>query len=387
MTRVLEEAGFPLSRVTILDAATVDDVLRVLADRPYSLIHFSGHGECDGILVEGDDPEAGELTSIPRIEQVLQAAQPYAKLAVFLSCFSASFADRLIAHVPYILAIVGPADDERCIQFVNCFYSRLLRGDDPERAHSTASRRVAELNAILLRRADRDGKSTALVRSHTYEVHPTLYIDVSRAAGDLERFGMTKEDLLKLMSRKIYFHAWAFRYPRSNAILSVGDLFASFSWDNAEDCISCDRLSRLREDAPADLAQAFVELLISYSDRYVANYRSPIAPHGPDYAEQVSLGIMKMLETYGYFFSKVAEPTSEMSSYSFEPRPRPSWADVFGEYVPAAFRNSKAIGSANLATAERKFRAKELAGCVAHLEAALSSLHDLMNEVEKRILE
>ncbi|OHC97501.1 MAG: hypothetical protein A3H25_03225 [Sphingomonadales bacterium RIFCSPLOWO2_12_FULL_63_15] len=66
---------------------------------------------------------------------------------------------------------------------------------------------------------------------------------------------------------------------------------------------------------------------------------------------------------------------------------RSTRSDLFREHVPGVFKASKAVCRANLASAERKFRAKEFGHCVAHLEAALSSLHDLMNEVGKKILE
>lgn len=381
--KALEASGYSASRLTILDAATLDDVLRALAAKPYSLIHFSGHGNDTGIFVEQSGADLDEQVSVARVEQALIAAQPYLKIAVFLSCFSASFAKQLAVHVPYVLTVTGPADDDACVKFVECFYARLLEGDDIERAYVTAVLRVKDLDIVLQRRAVNSGTGKALVQTYTYPHHPTLYVDVSRAHADMARLEMSEDNLLALMSRKIYYHAWAFRYPRSNAILSVGSLFASFSWDKPEDCIFCDRLFRLEEEAPEDLARAFAQLLIEYSDRYVANYRSPIAPHQPDFAEQVETGVMKMVESYQYFFGEPVDPEADA-----RPRRRlPLWPDVLRAHVPIAFKTAMAAGGANLATAERKLWARDIAGAVANLEAALSSFHDLMNEVGQKVLD
>ncbi len=384
LTAVIDGAGLAASRFKILEAVTFDEVLKEVPAKPYSLIHFSGHGEKYGLFVEEGDNEWSAVASIDMIEKLLEAAQPHLKIAVFLSCFSSEYADRLIAHVPYILATVGRTDDAACVRFVDCLYTRLLEGDDIEAAFRHAQSRVPALDIVLRRRATRDGKARALVHSSSYVGHPILYVDISAVEEDVERFGLSSDDLVNLMSRKIYYHAFAFRYPRSDAILSMGELFASFSWEDSADAIACTNLYKLKSDADERLAKTYVELLIDYSDRYVAAYRSPSARYDPHFEDQLGFGLARMINTCSYFLGYVSdnEPPSR-----FEPHGLSATPELLMQYCPDVFRTACAVGNANLASAERKFIRKDFGGATGHLEAALSSLHDVMTAIGKLILE
>jgi CHAT domain-containing protein len=83
-----------------LHAATLEDVLHLLARRRFSLLHFSGHGQPAGIYMEDPQNDGEILIDIEKVRAILKAAAPQLCIAMFMSCFSASMADKLIDLVP-----------------------------------------------------------------------------------------------------------------------------------------------------------------------------------------------------------------------------------------------------------------------------------------------
>nr|WP_312404555.1 CHAT domain-containing protein [Brevundimonas sp.] len=107
-------------------AVTPDDFVASLRRFRPTAIHFSGHGDVDGILMRGD----GDATHVVPGSALAQALQDRGiELVVLNACYSESQA---VAIAPKVGAIVGTrcaVDDEAAIRFSTAFYRTLLSGD------------------------------------------------------------------------------------------------------------------------------------------------------------------------------------------------------------------------------------------------------------------
>jgi hypothetical protein len=361
-------------RVTRLQASTLDDILRALQRRPYSVIQFSGHGSDKGILIESTKEIDGVLLDPTKIAAILRLASPHLKVAIFMSCFSDSMADVLIREVPYLIVISGAADDTASIEFSAAFYYALFETGSLRVAFDMASLTVGEnLTTILLRRGLGDNASKAFVTPKQLSPlnndppNEEILIDIHEVEEQLQQFKLDKEKFLALLTHKIRIHQWAFRYPRDNALFSMGEYFALFSWSNPHDRVSCKRIMKLKADVDELTAAAWVQLLIAYHDLYVADYRRPSAIPRPQERE-VHRGLDGLHEIAKNFIDERR-------------------AALFRSLVPDAFRAARAQVEANISIADSKFHEGDIGAASAYMEAGLSAIHDLINAIGEKVLE
>src|SRR4051794_3987769 len=71
-----------------LHAVTLEDFAVAVRQYRYEVVHFSGHGERDGILLEASGGVSPELVSARRLASVLRAGGAEARVLMCVSCFS-----------------------------------------------------------------------------------------------------------------------------------------------------------------------------------------------------------------------------------------------------------------------------------------------------------
>jgi hypothetical protein len=107
-------------------AVQPDDLIRhVRTERP-TVVHFSGHGTAEGILLRTDDggylPVTGE--SLQRFFKGRGV-----ELVVLASCLSRPQAEQIATSVPMVVGTDGAVDDEAARRFSVAFYRTLGQGD------------------------------------------------------------------------------------------------------------------------------------------------------------------------------------------------------------------------------------------------------------------
>lgn len=119
-------------RLEIRTAATVHDLRRALLDAPYEVVHLSGHGEQDGLLLED---EQGECVPIPR-QAMARLFSRYApprgelRCVVLNACWSLATGEDPSMLVPFTVAMDGPISDRGALEFSRGFYDALGAGLD-----------------------------------------------------------------------------------------------------------------------------------------------------------------------------------------------------------------------------------------------------------------
>jgi hypothetical protein len=112
-------------------AVTPDDFVATLRQFRPTAVHFSGHGNVDGIVMRGD----GDAIHVITGEALAQALQGRGvDLVVLNACYSDCQA---LAVAPNVGAIIGTRrslEDEAAIRFSKAFYRTLLAGEALEAA-------------------------------------------------------------------------------------------------------------------------------------------------------------------------------------------------------------------------------------------------------------
>ena len=142
---------------------TTTRLLRALRRHRPQLVHFSGHGEDDGIVVETD---AGTAQRVPK-EALGNLFKKYAdtvRCVVLSACFSQDQATTIRTHVPVVigsnLALLDADARAFALEFYRCLIDELT-GDFPTGAAFVTAAREAYENGLLKLQMDGHGTTAA----------------------------------------------------------------------------------------------------------------------------------------------------------------------------------------------------------------------------------
>jgi len=127
--------------LTIIHAATVHDLRRALLDQEFHIVHISGHGGEDGLILEDD---LGQRYTVPpqALADLFRAYSPPIRCVILNACYSIAQGQLTSLGVPYTIAMEGPISDEAAIEFARGFYDALGAGRDIEFAYEEGCRTV-----------------------------------------------------------------------------------------------------------------------------------------------------------------------------------------------------------------------------------------------------
>jgi hypothetical protein len=233
-------------------ASDIDDIHWLISNNIYDIIHFSGHGDKNGIILEKcGSPGTQEFYSAMQIVHLLDLAPRPPTVVIFLCCFSSEYADTLCKAAPFVITTDESVYDSECIQFVTGFYEKFFE------SQSVTSSFTHGINLLRAKNLYRDVfrlfRRELLIKSDSMfiECKPrtdrdTIIINLDPVAEKLDKLGATREEILHLISRKLSIHYWIFEGARDDALIPIGSLlFGSFSWKNSADVVICNDLVRL----------------------------------------------------------------------------------------------------------------------------------------------
>jgi CHAT domain len=139
-------------------AVTPTDVRRALLDCQPQIVHFSGHGigveapgdrsettrnlnvvaeattEPEGLMFEGTNGQP-QLVSSEAIANLFALFADQVECVVLNACYSATQADAIAQHIPYVVGMKRAIGDRAAIEFAIGFYDALLAGRSVEFAY------------------------------------------------------------------------------------------------------------------------------------------------------------------------------------------------------------------------------------------------------------
>lgn len=114
-------------QLTIVHAATIDDLRRALLDDEFSVVHFSGHGTNSGLVFEDRDG-ALYVPPMDALASLLLEYCPPLECVVLNACYSISQGKLTSFGLPWTIAMELPISDDAAIQFAGAFYDSLAAG-------------------------------------------------------------------------------------------------------------------------------------------------------------------------------------------------------------------------------------------------------------------
>jgi hypothetical protein len=147
-------------RMDIRPAATANDLRRaLLGQQRYELVHISGHGEQEGLILEDEHGEAVQIPPQWLAQLFAKYVPPRGQLrcVVLNACWSLSSGEPTALEVPFTIAMAGAVSDRGALEFSRGFYDALGNGLDFARAYEEG------LQAVGL--VDRSFKSVLLTGS------------------------------------------------------------------------------------------------------------------------------------------------------------------------------------------------------------------------------
>jgi len=262
-------------------ASEIEDIHKLLWEKPFDIVHFSGHGDAGGLYLDRSDlANDGELVSPDRLLHLMAIAEKPPKLTVFLACYAAEALPTLSQVSPFVLSAIGAINDSLCIEFARHFYERHFAGIGVPSAWEQArnalrSQGFTDLPFRLDRRQLINKGSSKFIECRPSARHNGILVNLDAVVWQLDSLGMPQDELLYLLDKKLIIHYWIFSVPRERCIIPIGRmLFGEFTWRNADDVITCTRLLRLDPTSPREQWEIWHRLLVSYNDLASSAYRT-----------------------------------------------------------------------------------------------------------------
>lgn len=117
-------------------AVTIPELLRAMNDKP-NIVHFSGHGETEGILITTDSNNA-QMIPLAALQRLFKPLKGIVQIIVLNACYSAEQAKALSTFGTYVVGHNLPIADRAAISFSKGFYNGLGEGKPFEEAFNDA---------------------------------------------------------------------------------------------------------------------------------------------------------------------------------------------------------------------------------------------------------
>lgn len=115
------------------EAVRIRDLRRALLDCEPHIVHFSGHGEADGIIVE-DEAGNSVLVEPEAVAGLFGLFSNQVECVLLNACFSESQANAINRHIKYVIGMSREIEDQTAIEFTVGFYDAIGAGKTIEQA-------------------------------------------------------------------------------------------------------------------------------------------------------------------------------------------------------------------------------------------------------------
>jgi CHAT domain len=115
----------------VADAARPDDLQQAMLDHEPQVVHFSGHGSSEGVILE-DEHGNPKLVSAAALANLFKLFKGKVQCVVLNACYSEAQAKAIGQHVPYIIGMRSEVPDGTALQFATGFYKGIAAGKSIE---------------------------------------------------------------------------------------------------------------------------------------------------------------------------------------------------------------------------------------------------------------
>lgn len=108
-------------------AVTIDILMQAVLNESPEIIHFSGHGLQQGIILQ-DEMGESKLVQIDALANLFKLFRESLKCVILNSCYSENQAKAIKLHIPYVIGMRGSIPDSAAIAFSVGFYKAIGAG-------------------------------------------------------------------------------------------------------------------------------------------------------------------------------------------------------------------------------------------------------------------
>ncbi len=109
------------------EAVRSHDLQQVLLDNEPRIVHFSGHGTLEGVILEDEDGNAVPVSTIA-LANLFRLFKDQVQCVVLNACFSEAQANAIVEHVPYVIGMSHEMPDDAALRFSTGFYKAIGAG-------------------------------------------------------------------------------------------------------------------------------------------------------------------------------------------------------------------------------------------------------------------
>jgi CHAT domain-containing protein len=139
--RIRATAGRDRITLATAQAARPKDLIDAINRHRPTILHLAGHGGPAGVVMEGDDGRAVDVTT-EQITRLVGVAGPELRLVFFNSCDSAFQAQPAIAHIDAAIGMATSIGDDAARVFASQFYSSIAEGRSLQLAFDQARHQI-----------------------------------------------------------------------------------------------------------------------------------------------------------------------------------------------------------------------------------------------------
>jgi hypothetical protein len=124
-------------------AARTDDLLQALNETRPQVVHFSGHGKTEGLVLVSADGRRPHVVSAAVLRQLFEVFRGDIRVVVLSACFSFAQAEAIASVVGCAIGTRGPISDAGAITFGGAFYRAIAFGHSVQAAYDQARTALA----------------------------------------------------------------------------------------------------------------------------------------------------------------------------------------------------------------------------------------------------
>ncbi len=114
-------------------AVRYKDLRRAFLDNKPQIVHFIGHGEKEGIMVEDEVGNARPI-SIEALSRLFELCSDHVESVILSACYSAPQANAISEYIDYVIGMGDKIMDDAAVEFAVGFYDALIAGESVEKA-------------------------------------------------------------------------------------------------------------------------------------------------------------------------------------------------------------------------------------------------------------
>jgi hypothetical protein len=110
-------------------AVTIDTLIQAILDETPNIVHFSGHGKQEGIILQ-DEKGAPKTVTAESLAILFELFRDTIKCVILNSCYSENQAKAIKLNIPYVIGMKAGIPDKSAISFSTGFYKAIGAGKD-----------------------------------------------------------------------------------------------------------------------------------------------------------------------------------------------------------------------------------------------------------------